>query len=266
METTPIAHVSVSLSPWTMFAGLGSVGVGLIYVALKSFFVRGGGLRTLVTAVQNRPSSIGVIVVIDAAAGLVLGCAAVVGGVSSPTWLVHWTTAYPPFGWAVIGVFGPAVSDRALSGSFVRGRFEPYLATPELSDEELRRAADVRSISDSAWRLRNESVHAIENEVWILVQRTLTEESLRLGDRFEELLTSDLRRARELPRITRDFGKRERLPEAVLDAAARLTPECSDESAVDLLDALASELINAQLWDPLEVILGSPPQRRRRRR
>lgn len=194
---------------------------------------------------------------VDFVGGVVLGITAVVVGLSSPSWLVHWIVHDPALGWGTIGALGPAVADRTISGSIVRGRFEPFLALSELSDEELADLPQARSISDSAWRLRNEAVRAIENRVWIVVQRSLTAESLRLRGGYEDLLFDDPRAARELVRIVRAFSVKRRLPSSVTDATSRVTPECSDESLPSLLDALASELIDAQIWEPLEVLLGS---------
>ena len=238
----------------------------MAHLILRSFTVRGGGVRTQITGMTAEPAFVGVIVGVDFLGGVALGIAASAIGLSSPDWLLNWVEDTPPLGWAAIGVLGPAVADRAISGSLVRGRFEPLLATRELTDEELREAADSHSISSSAWRLRHEAVRAVEDEIWVVVQRTLTAESLGLRDKFESLLETDLRTANELPRLTREHAKRNRLPAAVHEACDRITGDCSEESLTDLLDALANELIRAQAWAPLKVLVGSTSRPRRTRR
>ena len=184
-------------SPWTLFAAVGSVLVGQVQVLFETQKA-GGGLGTIAQAYRDRFLSLMIVVGLDAFGGLAFALALIVLG-ATQKWFTSIVDENVWLGWMIIGAFGPLISDFTFAGSVVKGRFEPKLARQKPTEDELeKRSKDGARFRDTAWRLRAEAVRSIERRVWVLVQRNLIGESIRLRSTYQGLLETDYARAREL--------------------------------------------------------------------
>jgi hypothetical protein len=252
---------ALGASPWLLMSGFGGVLVGSLHVILKVRSYAGGGVGTLRRAVAGRRQSVYVILGVDYFGGVAVALIALAAGLSQPGWLVSLVSKTPWFGWIVLGGAGPLLSDRLLTGSVVRGRYESWLARNNPDDWELASRAGLRNLQSGAWRLRNEAVRSIELYVWVIVQRRLILEAKRLRTQALQLIRDQPEDARELIVLVDRLGMNDlvTLPQEVIDAAARITPGCSIPVLQELLDALVNELVNSQIWWPLEVLCGDAP-------
>jgi hypothetical protein len=198
---------------------------------------------------------------IDFVSGLILAGAVVIVGITQPAQLIRVINASPALGWALLGAFGPLLSDRLFSGAIVRGRFDPNFSRTHaaIQGTDPMLSGDGVRIRDDAWRLRSEQLKSIELSVWVLVQTKLTDESIRLRAAAESLAIEDKVRLYEVVVLTRRFQELEsdRFAPTLREALGRLDGVvATDPSCVDLVLALVEELIRAEVWEPLEVVAG----------
>jgi hypothetical protein len=254
--------MTLSTTPWMLLAGLGSALLGMVHVILRGHRTGGGGIQTLIHAVRDRKTAVWTIVAVDFAAGLAVAALMIFAGVSEPQVLINYVALHPSTGWLIIGAVGPLISDRLFSGSVTRDRVAAPSTGFDGGESDATIQSEMAQLKAHAWRLRGEAMHEIELRVWVLVQRALRAEAMRLRRSAQSILEADIEQAYELVRITRGLvsSHRHDVPEAVRVAVARFDDPISDESRVSLLDALINELVNSQTWYPLEVLVGDAPR------